>query len=51
MEYSNDHIVYDNGGYPELHAEDTRTIMELVRNAGKAFGHKTFLKWESDDTV
>ncbi|MBQ9437644.1 MAG: non-ribosomal peptide synthetase, partial [Lachnospiraceae bacterium] len=30
---------------------DTRTIMELVRNAGKAFGHKTFLKWESDDTV
>ncbi|MBQ9437656.1 MAG: hypothetical protein IJU50_04940, partial [Lachnospiraceae bacterium] len=51
MDYSNDHIVYDNGGYPELHAEDTRTIMELVRNAGKAFGHKTFLKWESDDTV
>ena len=51
MDYSNDHIVYDNGGNPELHAEDTTTILELVQNAGKAFGDKTFLKWEKDDTV
>ena len=51
MDYSNDHIVYDNGGNPELHADDTTTILELVRNAGKTFGNKTFLKWEQDDTV
>ena len=51
MDYSNDHIVYDNGGNPELHADDTRTILELFRNAGKTFGDKTFLKWEKDDTV
>ena len=51
MEYSNDHIVYDNGGNPELHAEDVRTIRDLVREAGKAFGEKTFLRWEKDDTV
>ena len=51
MDYSNDHIVYDNGGNPELHADDTTTIAELVRNAGKTFGDKTFLKWEQDGTV
>ncbi|MBO6137975.1 MAG: AMP-binding protein [Lachnospiraceae bacterium] len=51
MDYSNDHIVYDNGGNPELHADDTTTILELVRNAGKTFGDKTFLKWEQDGTV
>ncbi len=51
MDYSNDHIVYDNAGNPELHAEDTATIMDLFRNAGRAFGDKTFLKWEKDDTV
>ena len=51
MDYSNDHIVYDNGGNPELHADDTTTIAELVRNAGKTFGDKTFLKWEKDGTV
>lgn len=51
MDYSNDYIVYDNGGNPELHAEDTRTIMDLVRNAGKTFGDKTFLRWEIEDTI
>ena len=51
MDYSNDHIVYDNAGNPELHADDTKTIMDLFRNAGRAFGDKTFLKWEKDDTV
>ena len=51
MDYSNDHIVYDNGGNPELHADDTKTIMDLFRNAGKTFGNKIFLKWEKDDTV
>ncbi len=51
MDYSNDHIVYDNGGNPELHAEDTGTIMDLVRNAGRIFGDKTFLRWEKDDSI
>ena len=51
MDYSNDHIVYDNAGYPEVHAEDTKTLWDLVQNAAKTFGDKIFLRWEKDDIV
>ena len=42
MDYSNDHIVYDNAGNPELHADDTKTIMDLFRNAGSYLSARKF---------
>ncbi|MBO6149506.1 MAG: AMP-binding protein [Lachnospiraceae bacterium] len=51
MKFSNDHIVYDNAGYPEVHIEDASTLMDLVRSAGKTFGDKVFIRWDKDETI
>lgn len=49
--YSDDHIIVDNGGNPEVLFEETATIYQLAENAGRVFEDKTFLTWAAEDTV
>ena len=51
MNYSNDHIVIDNAGYPEVSFTETHSLYQLLENAGRVFGDKIFITWAYEDTV
>ncbi len=48
---SRDHIVYNDLGNPEIHAEDVKTVYDITQKAGELFGDKVFLRYERDDVV
>ena len=51
MNFSNEHIVIDNAGHPEVRFEETHSLYQLLENAGRVFGDKIFLTWAHDDTI
>nr|MCR4891122.1 hypothetical protein [Lachnospiraceae bacterium] len=48
---SRDHIVYNDLGNPEIHAEEVKTVYDLVERAGELFGEKVFLRYERNEVV